>query len=289
MPVPRPFDYYAPTSIEEAIRLLAENKDEMKIIAGGQSLMPLMKFRLVSPKALVDIGKHLKERLSYVEVNRRWVSIGALTTHYTLSTSDLLRSRSPMLAKAAGDIGDYQVRNRGTIGGSICHADPAAHYPPAMIALSAELVAVGPDGKRVIRAASFFKDMFTTALAPDEILTEVKIPIRPRTRWGYEVIQGQGGSYATAIAAVLLDIEGSICSSASVVIGACTPVPVRANKAEDVLQGRELTRELLVEASSAARSQLREPLADARVRADYRRDMAALAVKRALFSACGDV
>ncbi len=166
MPYPKAFEYYAPATIEDALHLIVENPDRAKVIAGGQSLLPLMRFRLVSPAMLVDIGKHLRGKLSYVRENQDGISIGALTTHHELSTSEVVRARCPMLAKAAEDIGDYQVRNRGTIGGSLCHADPAAHYLPAVVALGAELVATGAGGKRVIRAADFFKEMFTNALAP---------------------------------------------------------------------------------------------------------------------------
>lgn len=289
MPYPKPFEYYAPATIEDALHLIAENQDRVKVIAGGQSLLPLMRFRLVSPAMLVDIGKHLKEKLSYVREGQDGISIGALTTHYEISTSEVVRARCPMLAKAAEDIGDYQVRNRGTIGGSLCHADPAAHYLPAVMALGAELVATGAGGKRVIKAADFFKEMFTNALLPDEILTEIRIPKPFGIPWGYEVIQGQGGSFATAIAAVLVKAHAAICESATIVIGAATAIPVRLTEAEDILIGKRLTKELLLEAAKAVGSNLREPLVDPRVRAAYRREMASLAARRALLSAFGGV
>jgi len=289
MPVPRPFEYYAPSTIEDAFRLIAKNQGEVKVIAGGQSLLPLMRFRLASPTVLVDIGKHLGGELSYVREGRGGISIGALMTHYGLHSSEIIRARCPMLAKAAQDVGDYQVRNRGTLGGSLCHADPAGHYVPAVVALDAELVARGADGERVIRAADFFRDMFTTALRPDEILTEIRIPFTHEDRWGYEVIHGQGGGFATAIAAVLLKMHASVCESASIVIGATSPVPVRVTEAEDVLNGKTLTEALLLDAAAAVHSNLPRPLADPRIPAHYRRDMASLAAERALLSAFGGV
>lgn len=289
MPYPKPFEYFAPATIKDALRLIVENQDRVKVIAGGQSLLPLMRFRLVNPAVLVDIGKHLRGELSYVREGQEGISIGALTTHYELSTSEVARARCPMLAKAAQDIGDYQVRNRGTMGGSVCHADPAAHYLPAAMALGAELVATGARGRRVIKAADFFKEMFTNALRPDEILTEIRIPKPLGIPWGYEVIHGQGGGFATAIAAVLLKAHASVCESATIVIGAATAIPVRLTEAEDIMMGKTLTEELLLEAAKAVRSNLREPLVDSRVRADYRREMASLAARRALLSAFGGV
>jgi carbon-monoxide dehydrogenase medium subunit len=288
MPVPRPFEYYAPASIEEAVTLAAKNEDG-KVIAGGQSLVPLMRFRLANPRVLIDIGRHLRREMSYVRGDGHGLSIGALTTHYELSTSPILKTMCPMLAKAAEDIGDYQVRNRGTIGGSLCHADPAAHYPPAILAFDAQLVARGRGGERTIGATDFFRDIFTTALAQDEILTEVRIPASSGANWGYEVIHGQGGSYATAVAAVLLHMEGSTCESASIAIGACSPVPVRLAEAEEVIAGQPLTDELIDQASHVVRSRLKEPLVDARVSVDHRLEMAALAIRRALLAAAGGV
>jgi carbon-monoxide dehydrogenase medium subunit len=286
MPVPKPFEYYAPTSVENALNLLSEN-EESKFVAGGQSLIPLMKFRLVNPHVVIDIGKHLRGEMSYIREGSEGLSIGALTTHYEISSSELLRGRCPMLAKAAQDIGDLQVRNRGTIGGSLCHADPAAHYPPAMVALDALLAARSRGGTRTVRAADFFKDMFTTALAPDEMLVEVRLPRPPGTRWGYEVVHGQGGSFATAIAAVQLRMDGPVCESSTIVIGACSSSPVRLIEAEEVLKGKTLTEEVIARAASAVRSHLKEPLVDARVRASYRREMAALVARRALLAAAG--
>jgi len=287
MPLPRPFEYRAPDTIEDALHLIAENQDRAKVIAGGQSLLPLMRFRLVNPAMLVDIGKHLRGELSYVKEGPTGISIGALTTHYELSMSEVARALCPMMVKAAQDIGDYQVRNRGTVGGSLCHVDPAAHYLPAAVALDAEIVAASPGGKRVVKAVDFFREMFTNGLHPDEILTEIRIPKPFGIPWGYEVIHGQGGSFATAIAAVMLKAHTSACESATIVIGAATATPVRITDAEDLLKGKTLTKELLMESAKAVRSSLPSPLVDPRVGAVYRRQMASLAVRRALLSAFG--
>ena len=169
-----PFELRRASSVEDAVRLLEEGGEDAKLLAGGQSLIPLMKLRFAAPSALVDLGR--VEGLSYIREDGGRIAIGALTRHADVASSDLLRARCPMLAEAAGEVGDPQVRNRGTIGGSLAHADPNADLPAVVVALGAEVVAVGPGGERTIPARDFFQGYLTTALEPNEVLTEVRVP-----------------------------------------------------------------------------------------------------------------
>src|SRR5215210_7116421 len=169
--IPAQFDYLTPATLDEAVALLAQHQDEAKILAGGHSLIPAMKLRLATPQVLIDIGR-IKD-LSYIREEGDQIRIGAMTTHYQIESSDHLREACPMLPEAAAQIGDVQVRNKGTIGGSVAHSDPAADWPAVAIALNAEMVAVSAGGERVIKADDFFVDMLTTALGPGEILREI--------------------------------------------------------------------------------------------------------------------
>jgi carbon-monoxide dehydrogenase medium subunit len=172
--IPSAFAYERPATLDDALRLLAAGGEDAKVLAGGHSLLPLMKLRLAAPETLIDIGRI--DGLSYIREDGDRIAIGALTRHVELERSELLRSRCRVLAEAAGEVGDIQVRNRGTIGGSLAHGDPNADLPAAALALGAELVARGPDGERTIAARDFFVDYLTTALGPAEILTEVRVP-----------------------------------------------------------------------------------------------------------------
>src|SRR5215475_12257093 len=162
--IPASFDYIAAKSLDEAISLLAKHKDDAKVLAGGHSLLPAMKLRLMQPKVLIDLGK-IKD-LSYIKEEGGQVRIGAMTTHFQIETSDLLRNACPLLPETATNLGDMQVRNKGTIGGSLAHADPAADWPAAAIALGAEIIAVGPKGERTIKIDDFFVELFSTSLQP---------------------------------------------------------------------------------------------------------------------------
>src|SRR5437764_15237315 len=173
--IPAQFDYVAPTTLDEALSLLAEHADDAKILAGGHSLIPAMKLRLAQPALLIDIAR-VKD-LSYIREEGDHILIGAMTTHYELESSERLRKVCPLLPACAASIGDVQVRNKGTIGGSLAHADPAADWPAAVLALDAELVAASAQGERTIKATDFFVDMLTTALAPGEILREIRVPL----------------------------------------------------------------------------------------------------------------
>ncbi|MGC8696225.1 MAG: FAD binding domain-containing protein [Conexivisphaera sp.] len=288
--VPKQFEYYAPPTIEEALSLLDRYGDEAKIIAGGQSLVPLMKFRFAAPTALVDIYKHIRNNLSYIrEDHDGTVSIGALTTHHEIVSSELCGKYCPMLVKAAGNIGDWQVRNRGTIGGSACHADPAAHYLPALMALGAQFLVRGPHGDRIIDVKDFFKGPFTTAVKPNEILVEIRVPKRDGAKWGYEFVQRRSGDFAVAIAAVSLDTKGSTIRSARIIVGAVTPMPVEMERAEALLAGQKLNADLIKKASAIVYDEITNPMADFKASPEYKRQVAATMVERALLSAMGGV
>src|SRR5215471_20745587 len=179
--IPANFDYIAAKSLDEALSLLAKHKDDAKLLAGGHSLLPAMKLRLAQPKVLIDLGK-IKD-LAYIKDEGGQIRIGAMTTHFQIETSDVLRRACPLLPETAINLGDMQVRNKGTIGGSIAHADPAADWPAAIIAVNAEIVAAGPKGDRAIKADKFFTSLFTTALEQNEILREIRFAV-PKGRTG---------------------------------------------------------------------------------------------------------
>src|SRR5436189_4805717 len=177
--IPAQFDYQAPKTLAEAVALLAENQDEAKILAGGHSLIPAMKLRLAQPQLLIDIGRIAD--LAYIREEADQIRIGAMTTHYAIESSKRLQEICPLLPACAAQIGDVQVRNKGTIGGSLAHADPAADWPAAILALEAELEIAGPIGRRVVAASDFFVEMMETALQPNEILCEIRVPKTPRS------------------------------------------------------------------------------------------------------------
>src|SRR5918912_3346505 len=211
-----PFDYVAPATLDEAVALLAQHPDEAKILAGGHSLIPAMKLRLAQPQLLIDIGR-IKD-LSYIREEDGSLRIGALTTHYELESSDRLRKVCPLLPACAASIGDVQVRNKGTIGGSLAHADPAADWPAAVLALRAELVAASARGERVIAADDFFVDMLTTALRPEEVLREIRFNAPgARTGQAYMKVHHPASGFAVVGVAVTLTTGGG---------GECTAVGV---------------------------------------------------------------
>src|SRR5438876_10733845 len=177
--IPAQFDYISAKSVDEAVTLLAKHKDDAKLLAGGHSLLPAMKLRLLQPKVLIDISR-IKD-LNYIREDKGQIRIGAMTTHFQIESSDLLRRLCPLLTETASHLGDVQVRNRGTIGGSIAHADPAADYPAAILALDAEIDLTGPRGKRTVKAPAFFVDLLQPAIGPGEMLTEIRVGLPAET------------------------------------------------------------------------------------------------------------
>ena len=215
------FEYHAPTTLQEALSLLTRYSGEAKILAGGHSLIPIMNLRLAQPKALIDIGKI--PGLSGIREDNGAVVIGAMTTHHQVETSAVLQAKVPILPETAAVIGDVQVRNRGTIGGSIAHADPAGDFPAAAVALDLQLKVVGPKGERTIKGRDFFVDILTTALQPDEILTEIRVPaFAARTGSAYEKFPNPASRYAIVGAAAVVTVDASV-GFASALAGTCSP------------------------------------------------------------------
>ena len=233
---PAQFDYHSPASVQEAITLLGRLKDDAKLLAGGHSLIPMMKLRLAQPKHLIDLRK--VPGLSGIKEDAGGIAIGALTTHYAVESSSLLKQKCPLLIETAGTIGDPQVRNMGTIGGSLAHADPAADYPAAVIALGADLVAEGPKGKRTIRVDDFFKGLLTTALQPDEILVEIRIPSWPAgTGMAYMKFPHPASRFAVVGVAAVVTADGK---RVGVGITGAGTMAVRAKGVEPALAGKTL-------------------------------------------------
>ncbi|MBI4527164.1 MAG: xanthine dehydrogenase family protein subunit M [Deltaproteobacteria bacterium] len=282
--IPRAFDYFDPASIPEAVDLLGKYGDDAKLLAGGQSLLPLMKIRLASPKIVVDLWRI--PDLAYIREENGAIVIGAMTTHYMLQTSNELQTKLPILAQAAGVVGDPLVRNLGTIGGSAAHAAPNADYPAVLVALDAVFNLTGPAATRKVSAADFFKDSFTTALDPAEILAEVRISIPPDDRAGvYLKLSRRGTDFAVVSAAVILrKDENGRCADARVVLGGVGTVPVRAKAAEDLLNGESLTPDLINRAAKAAAQGL-EPPSDVHGDSQYRIDVSKVYVRRAVEAA----
>jgi carbon-monoxide dehydrogenase medium subunit len=282
--IPSAFDYMRPTSLAEATRLLASHADDAKILAGGHSLVPMMKLRLAAPKILIDIGR-LSE-LSGIREENGTIVIGACTTHYALETSALIRQRCPLLAETAAAIGDVQVRNRGTIGGSIAHADPAADWPAAVLALDAEMTLVHRAGTRTVKAADFFVDLLTTAMASNEILTEIRVPANAsRTGSAYlKVLQPASGFALTGVAAQVTLGANNVLQRVAVSITGVSNTPFRASATESALQGQAATPEALTQAAARAVEGI-DALGDIHASAEYRLHLARVYTKRALQTA----
>ncbi len=282
--IPASFEYQAPKSLDEALRLLGRHGDEAKILAGGHSLLPLMKLRLASPRYVIDIG-HLRG-LDYIREDGDQIAIGALTTHAQVAASELLREKCPLLPETAAAIGDIQVRNRGTIGGSLAHADPAADYPAAILALDAELVVQSGSGKRTIFAAEFFVDLLQTQVRPGEILTEVRVPIR-RSGEGsaYRKFHQPASGFATvgAAARLITSKDGKIQDIALGMTGVGSKA-YRASTVEKALRGKKAD-DGAIAAACAKAAQGVEPLSDIFASSEYRRAMAAVFAHRAISAA----
>src|ERR1700730_9668751 len=279
--IPAQFEYVAPKTLEDALRLVERHGDEAKILAGGHSLLPLIKLRLAQPRYVIDIGR--LRNMNYIREENGHIVIGALTTHAEIESSTLLRAKCPLLAETAAVIGDAQVRNRGTLGGSLAHADPAADYPAAPLALDVEIVAASTAGTRTIPVAEFFVDMLTTTLRPGEILSQVRVaPLTPQTGTAYEKLHQPASGFAIVgvAARITLGKEGTIEEAAIGVTG-LGPKAFRAAAAEKILRGKKVSEKLFGEAARYTAQGI-EPLSDLHASADYRREMAAVYTRRAL-------
>jgi carbon-monoxide dehydrogenase medium subunit len=275
-----PFEYEAPTTVEEAIRLLSQHGDRGRVLAGGHSLIPIMKLRLAQPEVLIDIGR--VAALRYVRAEGDHLAIGALATHAQVLTDPTIGERCAVLAETAGHIGDAQVRNRGTIGGALAHADPAADYPATILALDAEIVVQGPGGRRTISAAEFFTGLFTTALASDELLVEVRVPaVGPGSGGAYVKRPNPASHYAVVGIAAVVRLEGGRIASVSIGVTGAGAQPSRAAAAERALLGQVPTDETIATAAAVAAEGI-DLLSDIHGSAEYRADMVCVYTRRAL-------
>ena len=280
---PAPFEYHRVERTEDAIARLAELGDEAKVLAGGQSLVPMMNFRLVRPPALVDITRI--PNLRYVERDGDRLRIGALTMHREVEQLDdpAVVDGYELLPQAAHWVGHYPIRTRGTFGGSIAHADPSAEWCMLAVLLEATVVVAGADGEREIPAADFFLGFFTTAMEPGELLVEVRFP-RPRRHAALQEFARRHGDFAIVAAAVAVELEGDRLTDARIVIGGVDEIPLRVTEAEGVLEGAEPAAEAFAEAGRAAAAAV-EPSSDIHGSAEYRKELTAVLVRRALAEA----
>ena len=281
---PAAFDYRAPTSLGEVLDLLKQHGDEAKVMAGGQSLIPLLKLRLASPALVVDLGR--VPSMAGVWDGSEMLRIGARTRHADIERDASIRDTCPLLAEAAPQISDPLVRNLGTVGGSLCHADPAGDWGSVMLALDAMLVAASPSGERVIPAADFFQGPFTTALRPDEVLTEVRVPLRQRSGGAYLKLERKVGDFATVGVAVQVELDDGRVKRAGIGLTSVGPSNLKARAAEEALAGAEPTDEAIAEAARLA-AQAAEPRGDVRGSADYKRDVVRVFVQRGMKTALG--
>jgi carbon-monoxide dehydrogenase medium subunit len=279
--IPAPFDYHRPSSLNEAVNLLKHHGGQAKVLSGGMSLLPTLKLRLGSFAHLVDINRI--PGLDGIKEEGGFLKIGALTRQSTLERSDLIRKKYPILADAVPLIADPLVRNRGTVGGNVANGDPANDEPAIMIALGATFVAHGPKGERAIPANKFYTDLYTTALAADEILTEIRIPAPPAKSGGaYQKLKRKTGDYAAAAAAVQLALDGKgAVASCGIALTNAGPTPLEAADAAKFMVGKMPDAKTIAEAAKMAAAKA-NPSADHRGSVEYKRDMARVLTARAL-------
>jgi carbon-monoxide dehydrogenase medium subunit len=278
---PPRFDYHAPTSIDQAVELLARYGGDAKVLAGGQSLMPMLNFRLARPAALVDVNRI--PALAYVrEDDDGTVAFGAMTRQRTIEFSPVVAQRLPLLREATRWVGHLPIRSRGTIGGSIAHADPSAEYPAVLTALDGEVVAQGPRGRRTLKPRELFESYLTTRLAPDELLVEVRLPATPAgAGWAFEEFARRHGDFAIVGIAAIVVREGERCAAARLASAGAGPVPVRLRAAEEILE-RDGLGDAAVEAAAARAAELVDPDADVHASAEYRRHLTRVLTARAI-------
>jgi len=281
--IPAAFDYVCPTTVEDAVRALADGGEDAKVLAGGQSLLPVLRLRLAAPTLLVDLGR--VPQLRGVRVEDDAVVIGAMTTTAEVAASETVRAEAPLLSLTAAEVGDRQVRHRGTIGGSLAHADPAGDLPAAAVALDATLVVAGPSGRRSVAARDFFTDIFTTALGPDELLVEIRVPRLSGWTAHYEKFHRSAQAWAlVGVAATVRRQNGSI-AEARVALTNMGPTPVRASSVEAALAGASDLG--TVKAAAAHVGEATSPPSDISGSAEYRRHLAGVLTARAVAAAAG--
>jgi carbon-monoxide dehydrogenase medium subunit len=282
---PAPFAYHRVHDLEEAVARLAELGEDAKVLAGGQSLVPMMNFRIVRPAALVDINR--VPGLDHVERDGDTLRVGALTRHVEIERLDGETARGyEILARAARWVGHFPIRAQGTFGGSIAHADPAAEWCMLAVAFDAEIVISGPAGPRIVAAADFFLGFMSTALEPEELVTEVRFP-RPWARAAIQEFARRHGDFAVVAVVAAVEADNDRCSEARIVLGGVDELPVRAREAERVLVGGELCESAFAEAAAAAAAEI-DPVGDIHGSAQYRRRLAEVLVRRTLKEAVAD-
>jgi carbon-monoxide dehydrogenase medium subunit len=279
--IPASFEYLSPKTLSEAISLLQKHGSDAKILAGGQSLIPLMKLRLASPSHLIDLNRI--SELSYIKESDGFLTIGALTRECDLDSSELIRKKYPIVADTAAVIGDPLVRNMATVGGNLAHADPANDHPATMLAFGAEVTAAGPKGTRRIKITDFFAGLFTTTLRPDEILTEIRIPIQPaRSGGAYLKFERKIGDFATAAVAVQITLgSGNTCQRVGIGLTNVGQTAIKATRAEKALQGKAADEKNILEAARIAAEEA-EPIEDHRGSVEYKRSLIKVLTARAL-------
>ena len=282
--IPRSFEYFSPRTLEEAIALLQKFGSEAKLLSGGQSLIPMMKLRLVSPEYIVDINRI--PGLDYISESDGQLRIGALTREHELESSPVVKRKFPILSDTARVIADPLVRSQATVCGNLAHGDPANDHPATMLALGATVVATGPKGQRQIPIEDFFPGLFTTALEPEEILTEIRIPFPPPQSGGaYLKLERKVGDFATAGVAVQITLDDAgVCNSAGLGLTNVGMTPIKAKQAESYLLGKKLDDATIEQVAEIAASES-QPMDDIRGSADYKRDLVRVLTARALATA----
>ena len=277
---PAKFDYHAPTSLDDAVALLQRYGGDAKILAGGQSLMPLLNFRLSRPAALVDLNRIAS--LAYIREENGQVRLGAMTRQRTIEFSPVVARRLPLLSEATKWVGHLPIRTRGTIGGSIAHADPSAEYPAVLTALEGEVVARGPKGERVVKAKDLFLTYLTTSLESDEVISEIRLPVMPvGAGFALEEFARRHGDFAIVAIAALVVRDAARCKQARLATAGAGPVPVRLRAAEEILE-RDGVTDAAIDAAARRAAELVSPDSDIHASADYRRHLTMVLTRRAL-------
>jgi carbon-monoxide dehydrogenase medium subunit len=282
--IPNNFEYFAPKTVAKALQLLDKHGDDCKILSGGHSLIPVLKLRLAAPAVIVDIGRI--SELRQIRIDGGAIRIGANVTHAEIAANAELKQHCPLLGETAAQIGDQQVRNRGTIGGSLTHADPAADWPAAILALNAEIVARSSKGERVIKAADFFVDVMTSAVEPNEIVTEIRVPkpAQPKAAAYLKVPQSASGFAIVGVAAQLKIANGK-CEEVSVGVTGLAPKAFRAASVEAALRGKAIDDATLGAAAAKADAEAADAMEDIHASGDYRRHLARVYARRAVRAA----
>ncbi|WP_410642089.1 FAD binding domain-containing protein [Amycolatopsis sp. lyj-346] len=282
--IPAPFDYVRPSTVDEAVQALASAGEDAKVLAGGQSLLPVLRMRLAAPTTLVDLGRVAELRGVREEGDE--LVIGAMTTHYDVQRDALVAAHAALLKAATDTVADPQIRHRGTLGGAIAHADPAGDLPAPVLALDASLVVAGPSGRRTVPAAEFFRDLFTTALAPDELLVEIRAPKHTGWRAHYEKFNRVAQAWSMVAVAVTVRTEAGVIEEARVALTNMGSTPVRASGVEAALVGVQASADAIAAAASHAAEGTNPPV-DSNADVEYRRHLAEVLTGRAIAAAAG--